>query len=346
MPSPAPDIDARIAFLRGHLRARGNGECECPCDCELVETHLSWLVLGAQQVFKLKKPVRGALFDFESVEARELNSREEVRLNRRLAPGIYLGVLALQWDGARLVLSGEAEIDPALQTVDWLVWMKRLPKALMLDRHLAQGTLAPAHIDALLAVLLPFYRRATPAPVSGGELLSRLRHERGIDREVLCLPRMGLDLAVPALERFEAAQRAHDGALRERAHRLVDGHGDLRPEHVCLLDPPVVFDALEFNARLRQIDPFDELAFLGLECAMRRATWVAPMLAAAARRALDDDLPEPLWWLYTAGRALLRARLCVAHLLDAHPRLPMKWLPLGRRYLAQACAALDRVEQS
>jgi aminoglycoside phosphotransferase family enzyme len=125
---------------------------------------------------------------------------------------------------------------------------------------------------------------------------------------------------------------------------VLDGHGDLRPEHVCLLAPPVVIDCLEFNAQLRQTDPFDELAYLSLECDLLGAPWIGPRLVSGCAAALGDAPAPALLQLYTAYRALVRARLCMAHLLDTHPRTPEKWPPLASRYIACALAALANLE--
>jgi aminoglycoside phosphotransferase family enzyme len=107
----------------------------------------------------------------------------------------------------------------------------------------------------------------------------------------------------------------------------------------------VVIDCLEFDASLRQVDPFDEIAFLGLECEMAGAPWILPQLVVGCAAALGDAPPAPLMSLYTAHRALLRARFAAAHLLDAAPRTPHRWLPLARRYIARAEVALDALER-
>jgi aminoglycoside phosphotransferase family enzyme len=113
---------------------------------------------------------------------------------------------------------------------------------------------------------------------------------------------------------------------------------------VCLLQPPVVIDCLEFNAALRQVDPFDELAFLGLECELAGAEWIGPRLIDGCAAALGERPDRSLLALYTAYRALLRARLALAHLLEPQPRTPERWQPLARRYMARARVALDVCE--
>ncbi|MGE5115451.1 MAG: hypothetical protein ACM3N6_03050 [Betaproteobacteria bacterium] len=330
--SDEPSTEAKLAFLRaGHP------------GCEVVETHMAWVLLDAVHALKLKKPVRYPFLDFSTVAAREADARAELRLNRRLASGVYLGLLALQWDGERFALVPEDRLPGPGRTVDWLVLMRRLPAARMLDHLLRDGVVEPARIDTLADVLVDFYRRAPRAAVEADELVARLREERRIDREVLTQPAFALAEAPALLQRFDAACSAAAPLLHERvrAGRIVEGHGDLRPEHVCLVEPPVVIDCLEFNAALREVDPFEELAFLGLECALLGAPWVGPRLVARCGQALADRPPAPLLDLYVARRALLRARLAAAHLLEAAPRTPERWLPQARRYLARAQAALD-----
>ncbi len=115
---------------------------------------------------------------------------------------------------------------------------------------------------------------------------------------------------------------------------------------MCLQQPPVVIDALEFNAALRAVDPFDELAFLVLECEIAGASWIGPRLLASCAAALRSAPPAALLQLYTAYRAQLRARLALAHLLEPQPRTPLKWAPLAERYLQRSLAALERVSRA
>lgn len=313
---------------------------------EVIETHMSWVFLVGDQALKLKKPVRYPFLDFSTLAAREACCREELRLNRRLAPGVYRGLMAVQAAPGRLVLRGEDE-PPAGPTIDWLVWMRRLPRECMLDVRLGAGTLAASDIDALVALLAGFYRQAARIPPDPGAYLARFEREHAVDREVLLRPQFHLLGAADALDRFAAALSAGRALLQARAEggRIVDGHGDLRPEHVALLDPPVVIDCLEFNAALRQVDPFDELCFLALECELAGAPWVGLRLVEGCARALDDRPADALLHLYAAARALLRARLAMAHLLDPLPRTPARWPVQAQRYVDRARGALQAFEQ-
>lgn len=334
----APDTEAKVRCLESFLAASDAG-----ARAQRIETHMSWVLVGRTEVLKLKKPVCHPPVDYSSVEARECNARRELRLNRRLAPGVYLGLLALQWHDGTLSAVPETYLRPDRQTVDWVVVMRRLPQERMLDEVIRRGELLPRDVDALVGTLAAFYRGAVHADIDEGEYAARLRH--------------GLALGASVLEQFasvlpdvhEACQRTHDallmheGLLRARVaeRRLVEGHGDLRAEHVCLVDPPAVFDALEFDARLGEVDPFDELCFLGLECDMAGDASVGPLLCTRMAAALDDTPPPALLRLYAAKNALMRARLSAAHLLETDPRHPEKWLPQASRYLKRVLVALS-----
>jgi aminoglycoside phosphotransferase family enzyme len=307
---------------------------------------MSWVFLAGDRVLKLKKPVRYPFLDFSTLAAREHDCREELRLNRRLAPDVYLGLVALQQIDGGLALVPEARAGTEGRTLDWLVLMRRLPADRMLDRLLAGPGVTARELDALADLLVRFYREAPRAAITAQDYLARFRREQAITRDVLLRPDVGLDGVGPVLDRLDTALDRHGELLLERARagRVLDGHGDLRPEHVCLLSPPVVIDALEFNRLLRAVDPFDELSLLGLECAVAGAAWVGPHLIARCGAALGDTPPPALLALYSAYRALLRARLAAAHLLDPQCRSPERWPAQARRYAQAGRRWLDTLD--
>lgn len=310
---------------------------------------MSWVFLTPDRVLKLKKPVRFPYLDFSTLARREFYCREELRLNARLAPDVYLGLLALQVtpSGLRLVPDAQAGAG-GRDTVDWLVLMRRLPQQHMLSHMLAEAAVEPRHVDALVRVLGTFYQAAPRLRVNKEEHLRRLQREQAASREVLLRPQFDLQGAALALDRFDQLLSERQSMLAERAGggHLVDGHGDLRPEHVCLTDPPVVIDCLEFSTALRQVDPFDELAFLGMECELAGAAWVGPRLVAGVAQALKQEPPAGLLALYAAYRALMRARLSMAHLLDPVVRTPQRWPAQAQRYVDHALRSLDKLAAS
>ena len=127
-----PGLSEKVAFLR-----RPEAYASRPPSVELKETHMSWLFLTDRYVWKLKKPVRYDYLDFSTVEARKADCELEVKLNRRLAPDVYLGVVSLVSDPhGRMQLGGEGQV------VDWLVMMRRLPVDRMLDAAIYAHTVS------------------------------------------------------------------------------------------------------------------------------------------------------------------------------------------------------------
>lgn len=228
--------------------------------------------------------------------------------------------------------------------VDWLVQMHRLPGNLMLDHMIASHTVSHQDAARLAGVLVDFYRGAQKSWLTGDQYAGRFASEHEHDKAVLLTASLSLTRAKGVLDQYDAALDQLHGTLlaRVRDGHVVDGQGDLRPDHVCLLATPVVIDALEFSDMLRQVDPADELAFFRLECVLQDADWFGAQVQARTLAALKDAVPPALLAFYTASRALLRARQCAAHLLRRGRRSPEKWLLLAHRYLA--CAGQSLVD--
>ncbi len=312
-----------------------------PAKVDVLETHWSFVFLAGERVYKLKKPLVSDLFDHTSLAARESNCRKEVQLNRRLAGDVYQGV-------ARLVVmpDGRLAIDREGETVDWLVVMRRLPADLMLDQMIARSAIAPQDLERLGRRLATFYAAAPAAKMAPQAYLDRFRVEQVNNRTILGAFGASLpDRYGKLLDRVDAALVGKGALLEERARsgRLVDGHGDLRPEHVCMSEPLVIFDCMEFSDMLRQVDPVDELTFFDMECAILGAEWIGPRLMTIVLEDLGQSVPDDLPALYAACRAMLRARLSLAHLLDPVPREPERWRPVADRYADAAEAALKKL---
>jgi len=132
-----------------------------PMAVEVKETHMSWVFLAGTLAYKLKMPVSDPFLDFTTLEARRVNFLEEVRLNSRLAAGVYLGTLPLCATAA-----GELFLQAAGETVDWLVCMNRLPADLMLDERIANGCLSRGEVEHAAERLMQFYLKLPPLNVS------------------------------------------------------------------------------------------------------------------------------------------------------------------------------------
>ena len=339
-PAPVePSFADKVKFLT-------RSDAYCPPVPEVVchETHMSQVFLAGDRVYKLKKPVRFPYLDFSTLARREKACRAEVELNRRLASDIYRGVTPLLLSEHGLAIGGQGQI------IDWLVVMNRLDDSQMLDNVIRGGRLHRWQLDRLAGTLLQFYRRTKPVLIAPGAYVAELWRGIAYNRRVLLDPRLGIPSGsvrhIDAIQRRFMTERAKLLIERVRRRWIVDGHGDLRPEHICLGDPVRIIDCLEFNARLRMVDPFDEIAFLCLECERLGAAWAGEYLRRRIARMLHDGHCDELFVFYRCYRAMLRARLSAAHLLEPNPRTPDKWVPLARNYLRLATVDSVRLENA
>jgi aminoglycoside phosphotransferase family enzyme len=305
-----------------------------------IETHMSWVFLTRRHAYKLKKPVRHDYLDFTTLEARRHYCHEELRLNQRLADGVYLDVVPLS-----ITEQGAMQLEAAGQPVEWLVKMRRLDRERMLDHLIRSRTLKTGELQAMGERLSAFYREALPVGMSAEDYRRRCEAGTQLNRQVLSDPLFALP--PESIESIHATLLAAldraDVDPAGRAARVVEGHGDLRPEHVCLETPPVIYDRLEFNRTLRLVDPADELAFLAMECGRIGDPDTGDFLFNLYAT-LSGDTPSPhLRHYYMADRAFLRARLAAQHLRDCPRDAWPHWLSEAAQYLEVAaihCRAL------
>ena len=307
------------------------------------ETHMSWVFMAGDRVYQLKKPVRFPYLDFSTLERRAAACRAEVSLNGRLAAGVYLGVLPLT------TAAGGYEIGGGGPIADWLVVMRRLDEGQTLEQLLRARKVSPTQAQTLADKLHHFYRHAPRIMLHPESYLLSLQRASALDHRVLLDPSFSLNRGT--IERISRIRhrflRQCRKVLNERVHRrlIVDAHGDLRPEHIWLSAPYPIIDCLEFNASLRALDALDELAFLHLECERLGGRWVGELLRRRLAILLGDDPSTGLFLFYRISRAMLRARLSIAHLFDAKPRTPEKWPRLARAYLAIAASDAGELER-
>lgn len=302
---------------------------------ETKETHMSWIFLADDTVYKLKKPVAFAFLDFRSLESRLANCQEELRLNRRLAPGIYLGLTQLVVDGQGvLTLGGEGRI------VDYLVRMRRISEDSLLDHAIQDGTVESKQLEDVAALLSGFYLSAPPVRVDVEEHKEELLKEVQLARDRLIDPLFNFDgiLVESICSRLLTFLKTQFIfiAKRIRSGKIIEAHGDLRPEHICLRPEPAIIDALEFSRELRVMDIAEELAFLEMECEMLGDPNCGKLIREHYSRTSGDEIPPPLLHFYKSKKALLRAFLKARHILEPGYCNDPKWLRLGRAYLQLA----------
>lgn len=237
-----------------------------PQTVELVQTHISWVFLAGDYVYKVKKPMNFGFLDFTSLEKRKFYCEEELRLNRRLAPSIYLDVVPVMQNGqGSLAPGGTGDI------VEYAVRMKKLPLDKMLKILLAEGKADTKTLDAVAAKIAAFHQAAqTGGPIDEMGSIKTIRHNH---EENFAQTEKYIGVSIPAyqhtfikeyIERFLDVKKS---LLEKRVaeHKIRDCHGDLHLEHICIADDIIIFDCIEFNERFRFADVAAEVGFLTMD---------------------------------------------------------------------------------
>jgi len=331
-------LQQEVAFLRdpGSYAGRGRG-------VSAVETHFAWVFLTARYAYKLKKPLRHKAMDYRTLASREHGCREELRLNRRLARRVYLSVVPLVQCNGRLALGRRGQV------VDWLVRMRRLPDSRMLDHVLTRRTLRAGELTRLVATLVRFFAHARRAPMAVETYLSRLQLQLAENRRALrqAGPQVNQERADAVTRLQRQFLRAARGLLAARAARIVEGHGDLRAEHVCLGPPLSIIDCIEFSREMRRLDPLEEIAFLSLEIERLGRPGLAAELVRRFVAASHDPVAAAVVSFYKSHRAATRGKLAAWHLGDAQFPDPRPWLARANSCLRDAerhaCRALRQL---
>lgn len=276
---------------------------------ELVETHISWVLLAHDRVYKIKKPVDLGFLDFTTLEQRRFYCLEEVRLNRRLAPEVYLGVVELTGTPERPRLGdGRPVIEVAVE-------MLRLPADRMLDRLVQEERVEPGLLEGIGRTVADFHSCAeSGAEVDAFGSLDTIR--RNWEENFAQTASLSADELPPDWrEELRAwiagflGREANRFSARVEVGRIRDCHGDLQAQHVCCVEPIQIFDCIEFNRRFRYGDTAGEIAFLTMDLErLGRPDLATRFLNAYLEESGDWDA-VPLLDFYGAYRAFLRGKV-------------------------------------
>jgi aminoglycoside phosphotransferase family enzyme/predicted kinase len=287
---------------------------------ELVETHAAWVFLGSSKVWKVKKPVNLGFLDYSTVEKRRLACEAEVRLNERLAPRVYDGVVPVGRDA-----SGRLSIGAAGEPVDWAVQMVRLADAHRADVLLADGRLSLGYVESIAEHVARFHARmpTTPEIAEYGRpdvILANVMENFAQTQDTIdahLSRREAAEIEVKQLDFIDTHRALFEARIR--SGRIRDGHGDLRLEHVYLPPdgPPVIIDCIEFNERFRYADVCADVAFLSMDLErLGRADLAEHFLAVYARESGDYELYR-LVDFYEAYRAYVRGKVASMLAMDS-----------------------------
>jgi uncharacterized protein len=309
-------------------------------EIELRETHISWVVLTGSFAYKIKKPVKLDFIDASTLQLRRHFCEEELRLNRRLAPELYLDVVSISRDAGRAVIGSDG---PA---IEYAVRMRQFSKADELPTLLARGDVEVAQITALGTLLAQFHANAEVAEAAcTPERTIKMRELVATNLTQLAAQLGSLRLAPCAnVSRITDWTHAAMGSLqstfesRERGGFVREGHGDLHAANIVKWQTRLVpFDCIEFDPGLRWIDVMDDIAFVVMDLAGRERGDLAFALLSSYLEETGDYDGTRVLPFYAVYRALVRAKvsaLRAAQKTPSHEELD-RWV---QRYLAAAAS--------
>jgi len=304
---------------------------------ELVQTHISWVMLAGDFAYKIKKPLKLPFLDFSTLALRQRSCVDELRLNRRFAPDLYLGVVGIFNTLQDPQFSGQGT------PIDYAVKMRRFDEAGRLDRVCARGELQPLHLSDLADTLVAFHEAAAIAPVASQFGSTSKIRASVLDnfRDLLrLLPNAGLEARLETLRAWSEAQFKHLAPLmeaRKNSGRGRECHGDLHLANLVLIDQRVrMFDCIEFNEDLRWIDVASDIAFTYVDLLAHGQPGLADWWVDEVLSRSGDYEAALVLRFYAVYRALVRAKVAAIRLKQAQDgdNEAMAYLALAERLMA------------
>ena len=273
----------------------------------LIETHISWVLLAGRYAYKIKKSVDLGFLNFTSLALRRDYCKEEIRLNRRLAPQLYLDVIPIGG-------TSESPLFGAKPAIEYAVRMRRFPTSMQLDRLVARSKLLPAHIDSLATTIAQFHN-GLPAAETASEFGTAAATHAAVSKsfEQLQATLAGGKDEISVVALYQALQAEYDKSKYRLEQRHMRGfirecHGDLHLGNIALIrNQPTPFDCIEFNPTLRWIDVMNEVAFPVMDLLHYQRPDLAFRFLNAYLESTGDYSAVPLLRYYVAYRAVVRA---------------------------------------
>ena len=232
-------------------------------EVKLVQTHISFVILAGDFVYKFKKPVDFGFLDFTTLEKRKYFCERELVLNRRLCPDIYRGLVTVNRANGKLNLNGTGNVE------EYGIEMSRMPEEKMMGNIIKTGKLTAEMLDDIVAVLAPFYKQAeqagaefgTPEAV-GVNVLENFDQTRDFVGSP-ALSREQFELISSYSKDFLTRDELFSQRIAQK--KIRDCHGDLYSANICLADKVYIYDCIEFNERFRYIDVACDVAFMAMD---------------------------------------------------------------------------------
>ncbi len=280
---------------------------------QLAETHISWIIIGDKYAFKIKKPLELSFLDFSTLADRKYYCEEEVTLNRRLEPDLYLGVLPIKEHGKTISIGKDTQGE----IIDYAVHMKKLEANKHMPYLLENNAVKEQSITALAQKVAQFHHRATTEHqnFSLQKAEDDFKDIKNVQPLLSQLESASTAQVIPeSIEITQQFLQAHKAQFQHRYQEgmVKDCHGDLHSGNIFLYDPPVIFDCIEFNAAFRQIDVLNEIAFFCMDMEAWGETGFSNLFKkkyVAQHPVIQREEDEKIFTYYKCYRANVRLKV-------------------------------------
>ncbi|UCF07647.1 MAG: hypothetical protein JSW28_08380 [Thermoplasmata archaeon] len=285
---------------------------------EVVQTHISFIFITDKYVYKVKKPVDFGFLDFTTLEKRLEYCQKEVALNARLSPDVYLGVVNITDEGGALVFDGKGQV------VEYAVKMKKIPMDRLMENLLAKGELTEEMVKEVAGKIAKFHSEAATSKVIdrfGSIMVIKTNTDENFQQSE---PYIGKSISK---KQFESIRKYTDDFYKTKKsiinsriaqHKIKDCHGDLHMQHICLTEPIIIFDCIEFNDRFRYSDTAADIAFLAMDLDFHGQRGLSKVLMDAYAEYAGDPGVYDMLNFYKIYRAYVRGKVISFQLDDPH----------------------------
>lgn len=329
--------DAEFDLVKQNLSIQG--KVVPPNAIEIIETHISYLLLWQEHVYKIKKSVKLPFLDFSRLESRKNACTQELLLNQRLSPGIYLGLVTVSKEKDSLAIDGPGTGKP----LDYAVWMKRVDKQLEMDELLDKKKVSEKQTEQLAEIIGDFHKKAFEVHKPWSLDYLQDSYNQISAWQAFVAQHLGEDNAQLIRHSCQLSDRflsRHIDLINQRSKRgwVRDLHGDLHSRNIFLTDPPLIFDCIEFDDDLRQIDVLNEIAFFLMDLEYYHAYPLAEHFSRhytsqLKGSPLEGSWDEALLVYFKMYRASVRAKVLLISAKESEDKARQAYLEQVVRYL-------------
>lgn len=307
-------------------------------EIKLIQTHISYVFLAGDFVYKIKKPVDFGFLDFTTLHKRQHFCQQELILNRRLCPTLYLEVISINRDKEQLSLGG------AGTPIEYAVKMVRMAEEKMMGNIINKGQLTSDLVDKIVAILTPFYEKAaTSAEISkfGRACAVNINLRENFEQT---RPFIGCK-ALSQQQYDTISQYANEFLTQEKlfeeriaANKIKDCHGDLYSANICIDKQVYIYDCIEFNHRFRYCDVASDVAFLAMDLDFHGLYDLSNHFIECFSKTANDKSLLTMLDFYKCYRAYVRGKinLFTAHAKEVDKTTKTNSLNLARKYFILA----------